>query len=171
MVGGDIGQVAMTNEEMVDRLILREGGYVDDPADRGGETKFGLSKRQYPVLDIKALTKEHAKKIYERDYLRGPKIDQIVDTQLREQLFDFAVNSGAPRAVKTLQYLLGVEEDGLLGPVTLKAANSVKRPAALNNQLVDARQAYVDGIVRRNPSQARFERGWRKRIQSFRVAL
>ena len=53
---------------VLDDLIEREGGYVNDPDDPGGETKFGISKRAYPHLDIKNLTEEHAADIYYNDY-------------------------------------------------------------------------------------------------------
>jgi lysozyme family protein len=95
-----------------------EGGYVNDPADPGGETKFGISKRSYPSLDIKSLTRDQVKPIYKADFW-GPAGCDAVPDELKYPLFDFAVNSGPRRAVKTLQKRLGVVADGSLGPKTL----------------------------------------------------
>ena len=57
-------QMNLNFEDAFDRLISHEGGYVNDPLDPGGETKFGISKRSYPTLDIAALTREDARAIY-----------------------------------------------------------------------------------------------------------
>lgn len=95
-----------------------EGGYVNDINDPGGETKFGISKRSYPSLDIKSLTREQVKPIYKADFW-GPAGCDAVPVPLKYPLFDFAVNSGPRRAVKTLQKRLGVLADGSLGPITL----------------------------------------------------
>jgi hypothetical protein len=62
-----------TFEEIIEIVLEHEGGYVNDPDDAGGETKYGIAKRWYPDVDIKNLTKEQAKKIYHTDYWRiGP---------------------------------------------------------------------------------------------------
>lgn len=95
-----------------------EGGYSNDPKDPGGETKFGISKRSYPSLDIKSLTREQVKPIYKADFW-GPAGCDAVPSPLKYPLFDFAVNSSPRWAVKTLQKRLGVLADGSLGPVTL----------------------------------------------------
>src|SRR5574343_326744 len=67
----------MTFDQAFDRLIGHEGGYVFDPHDPGGETKFGISKRAYPALDIAALTLADAKAIYRRDYWDGAQCDRL----------------------------------------------------------------------------------------------
>ena len=58
----------MTFDAAFDRLIWHEGGYANDPDDPGGETNWGISKRAYPNLVIKALTREQAREIYQRDF-------------------------------------------------------------------------------------------------------
>ncbi|WP_321532284.1 glycosyl hydrolase 108 family protein [uncultured Desulfuromonas sp.] len=84
-----------------------EGGYTFDPADPGGETKYGISKRSYPDLDIKNLTIEDAVRIYYRDYYHLPRINRIADQSsahdLAAKTFDLAVNTGQRRAIKLLQ--------------------------------------------------------------------
>ena len=95
-----------------------EGGYSNDPLDPGGETKYGISKRSYPALDIKNLTRADVKPIYRRDFW-GPAGCDAVPSALKYPLFDFAVNSGPKTAVRTLQKRLQVETDGIIGPITL----------------------------------------------------
>lgn len=107
-----------------DITIGFEGGYVNDPNDAGGETKYGISKRAYPDLDIKNLTLEQAKEIYHRDYWERCKCDFIPDA-LSIALFDFAVNSGTKRAVRYLQRALEVTIDGCIGNQTIGACNRV----------------------------------------------
>lgn len=95
-----------------------EGGYSNDPKDPGGETKFGISKRSYPSLDIKNLTREQVKPIYRADFW-GPAGCDIVPAPLKYPLFDFAVNSDPKQAVRILQRRLGTRADGIIGPNTL----------------------------------------------------
>ncbi|HNB52638.1 MAG TPA: glycosyl hydrolase 108 family protein [Anaerolineales bacterium] len=95
-----------------------EGGYSNDLRDPGGETKYGISKRSYPHLDIKTLTRAQVKPIYRADFW-GPAGCDAVPDELKYPLFDFAVNSGPKTAVRTLQTRLQVEADGIIGPKTL----------------------------------------------------
>lgn len=84
-----------------DRVISAEGGYVNNPADPGGETQWGISKRAYPNVDIKALTRDDAKAIYRRDYWDALSLDAWPFAEAF-QLFDFAVNSGVGAIKKIL---------------------------------------------------------------------
>jgi lysozyme family protein len=105
------------------RLIGTEGGYVNSPNDPGGETKFGISKRAYPDVDIKNLTIEGAQQIYFTDFWDKLRLDQVV-MGLDEFIFDFAVNSGVPTVARLLQRAVGVLPDGIIGPVTVNAIRS-----------------------------------------------
>lgn len=105
-------------DEAFDRLFAAEGGYVNDPNDPGGETRYGISKRSYPGVDIKNLTIDGAKAIYRADY--WAELDIFPDV-LRFQLFDFAVNSGVETAIRHLQKALHVADDGHWGPVSIAA--------------------------------------------------
>lgn len=111
-----------------DRLISHEGGYVFDPADPGGETKFGISKRSYPHLNIKELTREQAKEIYLVDFWLKIRADKLT-IALSFQVFDFAVNSGISTAIRKLQAALGVADDGYWGPMSQMAADNLNTPA------------------------------------------
>jgi len=104
-----------------------EDGYVNDPHDPGGETKYGISKRSYPHLDIKALDLEDAKHIYHADYWNRCKCSQI-PWPLSLYVFDAAVNQGEKgTAQRMLQYALGCKEDGVIGPKTLAACRRATR--------------------------------------------
>jgi lysozyme family protein len=103
-------------------IIGHEGGYVNDPRDPGGETKYGISKRSYPNVDIKNLTIEQAKEIYLKDFWDKCKCSQIRG-ELRLTLFDMAVNQGTNTAIKCMQSAVNVSPDGIIGPTTLKRVN------------------------------------------------
>jgi len=108
-------------DQCFDKLISHEGGYVNHPTDPGGETNYGISKRAYPSLDIKALTLADAKAIYKRDYWDRAQCDQL-PSQLSYLVFDAAVNSGIGQSIRFLQRAVGVADDGSIGPITLSAA-------------------------------------------------
>ena len=115
-------------DQCFDKLISHEGGYVNHPTDPGGETNYGISKRAYPSLDIKALTLADAKAIYKRDYWDRAQCDQL-PSQLSYLVFDAAVNSGIGQSIRFLQRAVGVADDGSIGPITLSA---IKRLDAEN---------------------------------------
>lgn len=100
-----------------------EGGYVDDPRDPGGETRFGISRRAYPDVDIATLTAEQAGAIYHRDYWQVCQCDALPPA-LAMLVFDGAVNQGTGAAIRMLQAAAKVPEDGAMGPRTIAAARS-----------------------------------------------
>lgn len=113
----------MTYDNAFDRVIGHEAGYVNDPNDPGGETKWGISKRSYPHLIIKELTREDAYNIYKRDFWSRVKADKLPDG-VAFQLFDFAINSSIETAIRYFQRALGVADDGFFGPISQFAADS-----------------------------------------------
>ena len=135
-----------------------EGGYVDDPRDPGGETKYGISKRAYPTLDIANLTLEHAAQIYRHDYW-GPAGCDSVPASLRMDLFDMAVNSGVKAAVRCLQRAAGETADGVLGPRTLQAIQSIP-----STRLIARFNAERLEFMTNLPTWASFGKGWARRI-------
>lgn len=106
-------------------VMHHEGGYVNDERDAGGETKYGISKRAYPDLDIKNLTEKEAAFLYYKDYWLKAKCDKLPDG-LAMFHFDTAVNMGVHAANRLLQKALRVEVDGVIGPVTLKAVDRLR---------------------------------------------
>lgn len=99
-----------------DRLIGNEGGYVFDSRDPGGETKFGISKRSYPNVDIKNLSRDQAKAIYKRDFWDAA--GNAIAPAVSFQVFDAAVNHGISTSVRMLQRAVGAADDGHWGPVS-----------------------------------------------------
>jgi lysozyme family protein len=143
-----------------ERLIGHEGGYVNDPRDAGGETKFGISKRSYPRLDIKTLTLDDAKAIYKRDFW-GPAGCDAVPQAIKFDLFDMAVNSGIKPAIKALQKACGADVDGILGPRTL-AALATLPDSRMVARFNGARLAYMADAT----TWPAHGRGWARRIAS-----
>lgn len=100
----------------IERILSHEGGYVNDAADPGGETQWGISKRSYPTLDIRALTRDFAKQLYLRDFWSPVVKVATSDTALQFQMLDSAVNHGMGNAVRFVQRAVGVADDGHFGP-------------------------------------------------------
>jgi lysozyme family protein len=107
-------------EKAAEVIVAIEGGYVNDPNDPGGETKYGISKRTFPGLDIKNLSKQEAVSIYYNDFWTPAKCDKLA-WPLCLFVLDTAVHSGQGTAIKLLQRAAGVAADGILGPNTMKA--------------------------------------------------
>jgi len=144
------------------RVLQHEGGYVDDPNDPGGETKYGISKRSYPEVDVRNLTHQQAGRLYRRDYWEKIHGDEIEPQDVAENVFDFAVNAGVPRAVRTLQRLLGIDVDGNFGPATLRAVNQAEG-LKLNLRYALARIDYYNELARKKSSMRPYLIGWTKR--------
>lgn len=99
-----------------------EGGLSTDSRDRGGLTKYGISQKAHPDVDIRNLTWEQAQDIYKRDYyepIQGDALESI-DPRVLDGIFDFTINSGQRTAIKAVQRVLGIKEDGFVGNQTLK---------------------------------------------------
>lgn len=140
-----------------DRLISHEGGYVNDPRDPGGETKFGISKRSYPSVNIAQLTREEAKEIYRRDF--WDVLGEEAHPAIKFQVFDFAVNAGISTAIRKLQSAIGVADDGHWGPVS---AAAVKR-MAINDVLMLFAAERLD-YLRKLSTWTVYGSGWAGRI-------
>jgi len=138
------------------RLLGHEGGYVNNPADPGGETNWGISKRSYPHLDIKHLTRDQAMTIYYTDFWQ-PLGD--ADPAIKFQMFDFAVNSGIATAIRKLQTAIGVADDGHWGPLSQTTLAGMER----NDVLFLLNAERLDFMTRlKNWPDA--SRGWARRI-------
>lgn len=101
----------------INRVLSHEAGYVNDPKDPGGETKWGISKRSYPHLNIADLTRDEAIVIYERDFWERIH-HRVLPDAMDYQMLDSAVNSGISESIRFLQRALGVADDGHFGPVS-----------------------------------------------------
>ncbi|PMN73680.1 glycoside hydrolase family 108 protein [Enterovibrio norvegicus] len=146
-------------------VLEREGGYVNDPLDAGGETQFGISKRSYPEVDIAALTIDDAIAIYHRDFWLRTGCDKLPD-KAAFMLFDAAVQHGKRNAVKQLQRAVGVMDDGQAGPKTI-AATECAPPSVLVTRFSLERARFYARLVGRKPKQRRFLNGWFNRIDEL----
>jgi lysozyme family protein len=138
-----------------------EGGYVNDPNDPGGETKWGISKKAYPTLDIANLTEDDAKAIYLRDYWDRMQCDDI-PWPLSLYIFDCAVNQGPISATRLLQSAVGAQVDGVLGPLTMRMAAQATPDQAANFMTLR-----VFAYMKLN-TWLNYGRGWMNRL--FKVA-
>lgn len=123
-------------------IMKWEGGYVNNKKDPGGETKYGISKRSYPNLDIKNLTREDAKKIYLKDFWNGSTADEY-PKPLNIVIFDTAVNMGISRALKFLE--------------------KTKDPV----QYIALRRKRYQYLVEVRPSLKIFLKGWNNRLNDL----
>lgn len=153
-----------------------EGGYIDDKNDNGGETKYGISKRSYPDVNIESLTIEQAKHIYYRDFwnTKQMELSSIDDEKIAIELFDTAVNMGVGVASKFLQEALNLMNrnqkdwndlviDGFCGVETFKAYKKARKDILLK-VLNGLQFCKYKSIVESNPSQEVFFNGWMKRV-------
>ncbi len=142
-----------------EKIIGSEGGYVNDPQDPGGETKFGISKRSYPTTDIANLTLDQAKAIYQRDYWDKCSCSQL-PSPLDLLVFDSAVNQGVSPACHMLQDAVGVVSDGVIGALTVSAAvHAGPRAAALF--MANRAMRYANTP---EPQRTQYLHGWFNRL-------
>lgn len=147
----------MNFDRAFEHVVGVEGGYVNDPRDPGGETRYGISKRAYPNEDIRNLTLDRAKQIYWRDYWDACKCDSI-PSPLNLYVFDAAVNQGISVAIRVLQGVLGLTQDGIIGPKTIAAA-SVAGSEKVALYLADRAMRYA-----KTANFDTYGRGWMKRM-------
>jgi len=152
-------------EECMARLLAHEGGYVWHAEDPGGETNLGVTRAVYEqyagrqVMDgeMEGLTHDDVYPLYKENYwdrVRGDDLPSGVDWAV----FDWGVNSGTSRAAKALQRIVGVEQDGGIGPMTLQAVASIE-PV----DIVDQMHYMREGFYRSLSTFDTFGRGWLRR--------
>lgn len=148
-----------------------EGGYGNDTDDRGGETRYGISKKQYPGIDIATLTRERAEEIYARDYwtpVRGAELPPA----LALAVFDAAVLQGPAKAVRFLQLALAkvglddVHADGLIGPATLHGAKlgAAEGLDTILAETLSFRALHLVDLAVKDVTQRKWIRGWLNRL-------
>lgn len=159
-----------------DKMLKWEGGWADDPADRGGKTNMGVTIKVWKAWaqrlfgipgneqTLRAATKQQISticKVLYWDVVRG---DNIANQKIAQHVADFGWGSGPITAIKRIQAVLKVTVDGKIGPKTIAAINNHPNPAELLNKLVADRIAFLDAIIKRDPTQRRFEKGWKNRV-------
>lgn len=159
------------------KLFGIEGGYVNDPGDPGGETKYGICKRSYPHVNIAALTIEQASEIYRKDFWGILRLDRIQNQTIAEELLDTAVNCGVGTSARIAQEAVNLTNypdpdipvDGKIGSATLAAINGHRSLPAYYKALNGLQFVRYMEIVKRNPKQEKYFRGWLKRVFEDRV--
>lgn len=181
-----------TVDQLVDDVLRREGGFVNDPDDLGGATKYGVTihtMRRFgldvdgngvvDIRDVKTLPRSAARELYKREYFEGPRIDDLPEA-LQPTVFDMYVNAGR-NAIKILQRLLNkmgarLKVDGVLGPNTIGTAHEYddKSNGALPDAYSVERRNYYFRIADRRPQNRKYARtraggkgGWIKRAEEF----
>ncbi len=179
-------------QDIAKEIVAREGGYVNDPDDPGGATKYGVTIHTMRRLgldltgdgrvtasDVRRLTRAQAVQIFIDHYYHRPRIDAL-PVPLRASVFDMYVNAGA-NAVRILQRLLidmgqGVSVDGVIGPQTTAAAQAAAATAP--DHIADAygiaRRNYYYRLADRRPASRKYARkrdggkgGWITRAEAF----
>lgn len=164
----------MTADDILDDVLRREGGYVNDSADRGGCTAYGITQatlsgwRGRPVTcaEVKALSSIEARQIYTEKYIKPFQGAGPMNGQLLGLCVDCAVNHGVSRAVKWLQDAAGVKADGVLGPRSREAVQSAQW-RVLFTKILRTRLRFYGAIIRNDPKQSKFLLGWMNRASSF----
>ena len=159
----------------LDEVLKLEGGWVDDSKDPGGATNLGVTLNTWrtwkgvnavvTVADIKALTPVDVAPLYQQVFWKGC-AGEYLPLGADLATFDWCVNSGVRRGNEGLQEALGVKQDGLVGPMTLKAAAAMDGKA-LVNAICDARVAFYHGLP--EAEQEEFLRGWLNRVEAVRA--
>ncbi len=148
----------MNFDKAFEQLIGNEGGYVNDPRDPGGETKYGISKRAYPGENIASLTLGRAKAIYARDYWGPAGCDAWPDL-VKFEVFDIAVNMGVKTAVMMLQRAVDAGADGVIGPQTTMRVQSAAGDWVVRRLVAQRIRYYTE--LKTWPT---YGRGWMLRV-------
>lgn len=163
-------------------VLQFEGGYVNDPTDKGGETKYGISDKRDGIADgmtdvdgdgkpdtrIRDLTVDQAGQIYFRDYWLPAYCTEWPDG-ISLFMFDSAVQHGVKKAVQMLQGAAGVTADGIVGAKTRAAVASFD-PQYLLTHLLLRRSRYYADIIKSNASQGKYLNGWFNRLDALATA-
>lgn len=156
-------------QSVITSILRREGGNVDDPLDHGGETHFGITIPFAGTWQIPwPPTLADARAGYRR-MLAGTQIDAIPDAATLDLVADSAVNHGTSKAVKWLQAALGLQADGVIGPLTLAEFGNWRFHSSddVRNSILASRFKFYAAIVQNDPTQLKFLGGWINRACEF----
>jgi len=157
-----------------------EAGFVNDPTDKGGATNMGITigtwrqigydKTGDGIIDIKDIRAldEHDFSAVLKIYWNRWQANRLINQSVANLLVDWVFTSGS-WGIKIPQRILGLKEDGVVGPATLKAVNSVNQKE-LFEKIFEARKNFFIDIVKNNPSQKRFIKGWLNRLNDFKYS-
>ena len=152
-------------------MLASEGGFSNHPSDPGGMTNLGVTKatwenwvgRESDEAEMRGLTPEKVEPLYKKKYFDAVRGDEL-PVGLDYLMFDFAVNAGAGRAIKTLQTAVGVTPDGGFGPMTMAAVQAVDP-----NELIERFSQAKEDFYRSLTTFATFGKGWLNRVADVKV--
>jgi lysozyme family protein len=152
-------------------MLASEGGYVNHPSDPGGRTNLGVTQatwenwigRQSDESEMRSLTSDKVEPMYRKKYWDAVRGDEL-PMGLDYLMFDFAVNAGAGRAIKTLQTAVGVTPDGGFGPMTMAAVQAVD-PVELIERFSQAKEDFYRSLT----TFSTFGKGWLNRVADVKV--
>lgn len=150
---------------VIDRIEDPQGGTLTH--DSGGLTKWGISKRGNPDIDIANLTREGAIEIYKERYWDLYNIGRLPPA-LSLLVFDFGLNAFPPVAIRLLQFTLRIKTDGIIGEKTAATARAFRPQSELRALFSEARLRYYEDLAKNDPALIQYLRGWR--LRCFRVA-
>jgi len=163
-------------DEAFKQTIGHEGGYVNDPDDKGGETKYGISKRSYPDINIKELSFEQAKEIYFKDYWERQGCHLMEGhPEIAIEIFDTSVNMGVGRGAKIFQEALNLSNrnekdyrdiavDGGIGSITISTLRACKNKRLLFNVMNILQGEFYINLMRKNSVYEKYI-GWFNRVE------
>jgi lysozyme family protein len=167
-------------EDFAGKLLRLEGGYVNNPLDKGGPTKYGVILsvwKQYghdkdgdgdiDEEDIKSLSEEDARYIAKKIFWDYFQADFIINQSLAEFIVDWGYNSGRKTIAEKIQKLLKVDVDGVVGTQTLIALNGINQQKFFDLLKIE-RKVFLNNIIKRKPDQIVFYDGWMRRVNSFK---
>ena len=172
----------MAEVKKFEPFVLRWEGsskYTNKKSDRGGATKYGITIATWRTVgydkngdgkidekDVQLITEEDFKKVLKRNFWDKWKADEIKNQSVAEILVDWLWASGKWGIIKP-QQLLGVKEDGIVGKQTLAAVNGYPNQRQLFEALKNARKAYINKLIKADPSQIVNKKGWLNRINAL----
>lgn len=163
--------VASTYEQAITQVFKDEGGYTNEAADPGGPTNWGITihdartywKPDATAEDVKDMPKSIAENIY-RDHYAKPLSYDSLPAGVDYAVLDYGINSGISKSIHTLQHILGVTEDGLVGPATISAAVNAD-PVHIINAIYAERLAFLKTLH----NWSTYQHGWTKRCVDGRT--
>jgi len=152
-------------------MLASEGGFSNHPSDPGGMTNLGVTKatwenwvgRESDEAEMRGLTPEKVEPLYKKKYWDAVRGDEL-PAGISYLCFDFAVNAGAGRSIKTLQTAVGVTPDGGFGPMTMAAVQAVD-PVDLIERFSQAKEDFYRSLT----TFATFGKGWLNRVADVKV--